>query len=104
MSYNGWSNYETWNVGLWIDNDQGTCCRRSEIVDEKLSEHDGNADAARYDTADALKDFVLDEVIEIDEMPASLASDLLGAALSEVNWSELAESYLTEAKERYSED
>ena len=24
MAYNGWSNYETWNVILWLNNDEGT--------------------------------------------------------------------------------
>ena len=24
MSYNGWANYPTWCVALWLDNDEGT--------------------------------------------------------------------------------
>ena len=24
MSYNGWTNYETWAVKLWMDNEEGS--------------------------------------------------------------------------------
>jgi len=24
MSYNGWANYETWNVSIWVDKDEST--------------------------------------------------------------------------------
>jgi hypothetical protein len=102
MSYNGWKNYETWNVALWVDNDQGSYYRRNEILDDLLSEHEGNTDAARIPAADALKNFVEDEVIGLEdlELPGP-AADLLNAALSEVDWFEIAENWLEEAKERY---
>ena len=33
--YNGWENYETWNVALWIDNDEGLYNIARRCVDYK---------------------------------------------------------------------
>lgn len=38
MSYNGWSNYETWNVSLWLNNEEGSyreLCRIQRRADDK---------------------------------------------------------------------
>ena len=44
MAYNGWSNYETWNVALWLDNDEGSYNywqdRTREIAEESEPEYD----------------------------------------------------------------
>jgi alpha-D-ribose 1-methylphosphonate 5-triphosphate synthase subunit PhnL len=33
ISYNGWENYETWNVSLWINNDEGLYLLAAECGD-----------------------------------------------------------------------
>jgi hypothetical protein len=33
ISYNGWENYETWNVALWIQNDESLYHLASECGD-----------------------------------------------------------------------
>lgn len=90
-TYNGWKNYETWNVKLWLDNEQGTYNDVTEHAREVVE-----AEGERYEFADWLKQYV-EEMRP--EMPASMFSDLLGAALSEVDWSEIAEAYMNDAKE-----
>lgn len=85
MSYNGWENYETWNVALWIGNEQYTDEQARELCDG----------LDKYDAGQELKEFVesMPDVEPVLEN-ASMASDLLGAALSEVNWSSIAEHYI----------
>ena len=45
QTYNGWANYETWNVALWIQNDEGlynlarTLSDYKELVDVLYQEY-----------------------------------------------------------------
>ena len=91
--YNGWTNYETWAVSLWIDN-------------EEPSYGYWRAEAARYredveDWTEAISGLAEQLKEEIsDNAPTaepSVYSDLLNAALSEVNWAEIAENLLGDA-------
>ena len=92
MAYNGWKNYESWAVGLWLDNDEGLYNQAREMAREKLTEARDSKRSAEGLLADSLKEWVTSEMIP--DLGASLAADLLGAAVSEVDWYEVAEHYL----------
>jgi hypothetical protein len=102
MSYNGWANHSTWAVALWIDNEPGTYETRRDMAREVIRDHeneDGDLDPEQKD--DAVSEFAdrIQAFVENDMMPdlgASLASDLLSSALSDVDWREIAENWLEE--------
>jgi hypothetical protein len=102
MSYNGYKNYETWAICLWIDNEEDTYLSWKDRAKELLLEaresllDDANNDEiakasedARIRLADELKDH-FEEVMP--DLGASVWADLLNAALSEVDWHEVASS------------
>lgn len=101
-AYNGWSNYETWVVNLWLGNDEGsytTCrslaqrCFEEAVADEVLSREE----RACYQLASELKEMVEEGSPLASE--ASVYADLLNASISEVNWKEIANSLLGEVDE-----
>ena len=81
--YNGYYNYETWLVALWIDNDQFTQEQLHEMA-ETIPDRDA------YDLSLQIEAWVTDAMIP--DLGATLAADLVSGALSEVNWHEIAEN------------
>ena len=88
MAYNGWSNYETWNVKLWMDNDGSDQYWNEQA--EEIAKQYGKDNSASY-LADMLKEEMNENA---PDLGASCFSDLLSAALSEVDWYEIAEAIL----------
>ncbi len=100
-TYNGYTNYETWLVSLWIDNDQGLQELWALRAAELLKQHDNDQDAATADLADEIK---ADYEGGIPEELDGFWVDLVNAALSEVDWRDVAEGRVSEAAEEAKED
>lgn len=91
-TYNGWTNYETWCVNLWLSNDQGTDNAVHEMAVDCLNNKANDEPA--YSLAGAISNFV-DELQEsFVTNDASMFSDLLSHAIQRVNWREIAQAYI----------
>jgi hypothetical protein len=96
--YNGYYNYETWLVKLWMDNEAGTQMYFRDEA-ERMIESKGEDEAFDCDHVRKLAEFVKDQHEDMLPKLDGFAADLMNAALSEVNWEEIAESLLNDAKE-----
>jgi hypothetical protein len=83
---NGWSNYETWAMALWIDNEETTYRYWRAAARELIQGPAMKKRERLYVLAGRLKDEFEDERPELE----GVWGDLLGAAMSEVNWHEIA--------------
>jgi hypothetical protein len=68
--YNGWANYETWNVALWIQNDYHFYCIAQDCKDYAQLINDLGEDTQTLDGV-AFNDPKVNH-FEINEMMASL--------------------------------
>ena len=86
-TYNGWTNYETWLVNLWID---GHVYLREEVV---------NAETL-FDAKEVLLAWIDNEydmfIEAANQTHGGLLPDLLRGALQAVNWYEIAKNWRDE--------
>lgn len=102
MSYNGWTNYETWCVKLWMDNQESSYTFWKDVTqavwrdaDIERPDYLTKSEAARQDLADVLKEEHLDRMPDLSN---TVYADLLASALDEVCWFEIADNLLAENK------
>jgi hypothetical protein len=75
--YNGWSNYETWLVALWLNHDEASYNALKALKAEDKSE---------YRKAESLEELVR-ELYEFE--PVGIVADLVNSAFGRVNWVEI---------------
>ena len=103
-TYNGWKNKPTWLVHLWMDNEQVTQERITELVTECLDDAEGDEDDAAADLAVRLESMHDEGLEEIPGLSTGVFSDLMGWALAHVEWREIADAYVSDAIDEWREN
>jgi predicted RNA methylase len=89
--YQGWTNYETWVVSLWMDNDVKQYLRMKGLAEKHLLECAGDKVEAAILLADALQKETEDGV---PSYLKGVYADLLNGALDGVNYDEIARHWM----------
>mgnify|MGYP003661800085 CR=1 FL=1 len=94
-TYNGWSNYETWLVNLWLNNEESS----QDFIEQLRSELNEIAPCFPAETNEGLfGSFIREYVEELretwHESAASLWDDIINGALQQVDWREIARAYM----------
>ena len=88
--YNGWTNYETWAVKLWIDNDEGL----QSMVEEMADEHKEGDDPIG-DLKDAIEAMVWEFYEEqVKDDMWGLFKDMITSSIQTCNFYEISENVL----------
>ena len=95
-TYNGWTNYATWNVKLWMDNDQGSQEYWLEQAQAAAAatDTDDDMESRKSDAASALETELENSHDDAAPDLQGPYADLMGYALGQVNWREIANSLL----------
>ena len=102
-TYNGWKNYPTWAVNLWLSNDEG-------LYDEAIrrAQQPMIAPGDRSALAEEFKEWITSLGVSVVNRyagdaatgdPTGFGADLYGWALAQVDWHEIADAWIESASE-----
>ena len=92
QKYNGWANYETWLVNMWIEETDHDALIEDDLIENGID--------FTYDESDVKQ--CVDDMIDrtgFDTGASSIVNDLVTSALGEVDWREISEVWNKTAKE-----
>ncbi len=93
--YNGWTNYETWLVNLWMDNCEGSQAYWSEVAQDSIDQYNENQEPEIWFYFEGVLKDMLDNMVHGPEATvAFMAADLLNAAISEVDTRAIAQAWV----------
>ena len=100
-AYNGWSNYDTWNFKLWLDNSQAS----QEMVNNFIkSVYNKNLIKNAY-AINEIRTFLEQYALEnAPELPNGFYSDVLSASIRSVNYYQIADAYYYDYLENYNQE
>jgi hypothetical protein len=86
--YNGWSNYPTWAVKLWLDNEEVWYNAMLTVVSQAKT-----AENPVAFLSERLEHFC-ERVVGLQAPASGMTSDVFGWAIEQINWREIAKAYL----------
>ena len=78
QGYNGWTNYATWNINLWVDNEERDYRLKVEYL-QQLGHKVTDIDVRRF-----VKDYMDNTTPDLKD------STVEGARFQDINWEEIA--------------
>tara|TARA_R110000744_G_scaffold45294_3_gene100649 strand:+ start:426 stop:713 length:288 start_codon:yes stop_codon:yes gene_type:complete len=88
MKYNGWTNWETWNFKLWLDNDEITHKIANKIAETSSDVYEASEKLEAWAEVMA---WSVNKHIENDSTILGFITDVINSSIKEVNFYEIAE-------------
>ena len=100
--YNGWTNWETWNFKLWIDNEESSYNAVLEIAERVADQHSYSTvhsnppepcNDCNYSLSQELEEYAEDQRRAV-KVETGFFADVCNSSIKEINFYEIAEAYL----------